>query len=228
MKERGIGIRLAGAFFLIAIVSSIIGGGVLDSLMDLDSLLNIPEMEHRRIQLGFILEMINALCVLGIAVLLNPVLQNYKPEAGLFYLCFRLFETITCIIAAVVPLLAMALLKGSSINAAPDSLTSVLILLIEVRGVAINLFLPMFFSMGAFVFYFIQWRTRILPRFIALWGILSTAMIVVITFLPLGFSIKVVLAIPIILNETLVGVWLLTRGINQSELDTMRTGSQVI
>lgn len=212
MNKQRISTGFAGAFFLIAIVTSLAGGGILDPFLTPEALVSISTEGISTITAGAWLEMINALCVLGIAICLFPILEKFGKSAALGYVSFRILEFLACTAAAMAPVLAARLSgDGTGLNSG-DSLSTVLHLLVETRSIAFDIFLPLFFCLGAFTLYFFIVKTGKMPRFIGYWGLASTAMIVIITFFPIPFSLKVMLALPIILNEATVGVWLLVKG----------------
>lgn len=77
------------------------------------------------------------------------------------------------------------------------------------------------FSLGALVFYWLLYRSQLLPRWISLWGFLAIAL-----HLPAGFlerfgvisSFSVVLIamnIPIFLQEMVMAAWMIIKGFEQ-------------
>ena len=74
-----------------------------------------------------------------------------------------------------------------------------------------------FFISGALFFYVLFYRTQIIPKFISIWGILATLILLIVTIIKLlGFdsSIFQILLLPIILNELFLALWLMIKGLN--------------
>ena len=88
--------KLAGALFLIAMVSSLVGGGFIESVPN--------NSKNSILYIGILLEIINALSVFGIGVLLFPVLKQIWNIAAKVYFGFRIIEALVCLSAAIVPL----------------------------------------------------------------------------------------------------------------------------
>jgi len=73
------------------------------------------------------------------------------------------------------------------------------------------------FILGAILFYVLFYRTQVIPKFISIWGIIATLILLAITIFRLfGLDLPIfqVLLLPIILNEILLAVWLMIKGFN--------------
>ncbi|MBD3280417.1 DUF4386 family protein, partial [Candidatus Dojkabacteria bacterium] len=93
--------RLAGAFFLIAMFASLAGAFILEQIITEDNyLLEISE-NKQTFAIGMILEMINALCVIGIAVTLYPVLKKTSETGAIGYVAIRILEVLAAIMGVV-------------------------------------------------------------------------------------------------------------------------------
>ena len=72
-----------------------------------------------------------------------------------------------------------------------------------------------FFIAGALLFYILLYRTKVVPRFISVWGGLATLALFAVTILGL-FGVKSqmldVLVAPMILNELFLAIWLMVKG----------------
>jgi Domain of unknown function (DUF4386) len=79
---------------------------------------------------------------------------------------------------------------------------------------------PLFFSLGAMLFYTLLYRSRLLPCFISVWGFIGAALILIMNIAnlgaDLGLGVTLVFVLPIILNEIFLGIWLIVRGFNPS------------
>lgn len=79
------------------------------------------------------------------------------------------------------------------------------------------------FSVGAFMYYFFFFRSRLIPRWLSGWGIVGIVLMLVACVLALvnGNTVTsyVPLAAPIGLQEMVFAVWLLVKGFSRSESD---------
>jgi len=179
-------IKLSGALFLIAMVSSLLGGGLIETAKEQSILI-----------LGAILETINALSVLGIGILFFPILKKVWRSAAFAYFGFRSIEALVCLSAAILPLIGLT----------NDS---------ELRAFHTGTLIPLFFCGGALIFYTVLFKYRLLPRFISIWGWAGVLLIVYLNgYQPQGET-AMLFALPIILNEIFLGIWLIVKGLSVS------------
>lgn len=181
--------RHSGILFLTAMAASLVGGGLLDTL---EGKSNVTVLAS-----GISLEIINALAVLGIGILLFPVLKTVHFNASKIYLGLRILEFLACFAA---PLTLVVGTNGSYI-----------------RVIFTGSLIPLFFCCGALVFYSVLYQYQLLPRFISIWGFIGVAGIVALNLFNVKTSAGIILALPIILNEIFLGIWLIMKGFQTSE-----------
>ena len=85
---------------------------------------------------------------------------------------------------------------------------------IAVRASVANLLVPIFFSLGGLLLYYLLYRSRLLPRFISVWGFVAAVLILLNNLLltfnaQLSIGISLIFVLPIIVNEVLMGIWLI-------------------
>jgi len=200
--------RIAGALFLIALVASIWGGSLVDGGLGNPA---GASASRNPIVAGVLLELVNAIAVLGIAALLWPALSRHNPALAMGYTGNRIVEAIMQVLASTVPL---AILTWNGASAAGKEAAGALMM--ALRAHLVGTMLAIFFGLGALIFYSIVYRSRLLPRFIPIWGFVGAAGILVWNILAL-FEIQtgMYMAIPIITNELLLGIWLIVKGFNR-------------
>ena len=176
--------RITGILFLTAMITSLVGGGLLET----------TQVNSNQIILvtGVALEIVNALAVLGIGILLFPVLKNFEKNAAKIYLGLRILESVACLAAP----LTLVFWSNSS----------------YLRVTLTGTFIPLFFCCGALVLYSVLYKYRLLPRFISIWGFAGVAGIVVLNAFRIQSNLGMILALPIILNEIFLGILLIVKG----------------
>ena len=100
--------RLVGILFIVATVTSIIGGSLLLSLDDSDYLIVVAAHDGQIIT-GVLLEFTLALSVIGIAALLFPVLKPHGEGIAVGYVAVRTVEATFILVASTTALLVLAL-----------------------------------------------------------------------------------------------------------------------
>jgi hypothetical protein len=141
--------------------------------------------------LGVGMMLANSAAVLTIGVLLVPILRPHSPAVARIYLATRIFE------AAFLALGAIALLLGAA----------------EVNFVAYNIGMAGL-GIGSLFFTVVLYRSRLVPRFLAVWGFVGYAAFAVGSLLELAGAAGAGLigAAPGGLFEVFFAVWLLVRG----------------
>ncbi len=89
------------------------------------------------------------------------------------------------------------------------------------RGWIYNYPLTYEFIISAFLFYVLLFKTKLVPRFISVWGLVACCTLLIANFAgSLGISSPVlyVLMIPIFANEVFLAIWLMIKGFNKSAI----------
>jgi hypothetical protein len=198
--------RVAGACFLIAMVASLAGAAILEPLLGAPELFPALREAGPFAVAGIALELVNAIAVILIAAAMFPILKRRHEGAAMAYFGLRIVESMACVLAAFMPIVLLAL--G---NKVPD-LSGASSLLLALRAGSANVLVVLFFCVGALVLYSLLLRTRIVPGFIAVWGLAAAVLIAASNILPAGSAFLPALALPIIANEVFLGIWLIAKG----------------
>lgn len=202
--------RIIGALFIIAIAASLAGGTLVNAALSSADFIETASADRLQLLTGILLELVNALCVVGIGTLMFPVLRKRSESAARGYLVLRVLEAVFCCAIVIAPL---ALVRLDAEAAGEGTLTA----LIATRAAINSLLIPVLFCMGAVLLYMQLYRTGLLPRFITVWGFIAVVLIFVLNiiglFLPeMGAGMQMTLGLPIILNEVFMGFWLIAKG----------------
>lgn len=216
--------RIVGVLFLTAMVTSLLGGGLLESILNAPNYLINVSANTTQVLIGMFLELINGIAVVGIAVMLFPILKPHNESIALGYVSFRIIESVFCIVSAISPLslitLSQEYLKAGASDASYFQTLGTLF--ITARAHLAGLLIPVFFCLGALLFYYLLYQSKLIPRFISVWGLVGVVLVLTLNLLEIGISTGMILALPIILNEIFLGIWLIVKGFNPS---TIASGS---
>ena len=217
---------IVGGLFLTAMVASLLGGSLVESIIAApDYLIDVSENETLVI-IGVLLELINAIAVLGIAASMFPILKQYNETIAVGYLGFRLIEAVFCSVIVISPLslikLSQEYLQAGVSQAA--YLQALGTLSMAERASVMDLLVAVFFSLGALLFYYLLYQSKLIPRFISVWGLIGAALILTLNLLSTlnlfeaDISIGLIFALPMITNEIFLGIWLIVKGFNSSAI----------
>lgn len=219
---------IVGTFFLVAMVTSLLGGGLIESVLGAPDYLNQVYTNRSLVVSGVLLELVNSIAVVGIAVFMFPLFKKYSEALALGYFGFRTIEAVIAVAAVLSPL-AMIALSQEYLAAGPADAAyfqTVGSAFIAARAYLVGQILGIFFSLGALVFYYLLYQSKLVPRFISIWGLIGAVLILFWNLLEI-FGIQInagmILALPIILNEIFLGIWLIFKGFNPFEIAAEQT-----
>jgi hypothetical protein len=219
---------LVGVLFLAAMVASLLGGALVEAVISAPEFLKTIAENETQLLIGVLLELLNGIAVLGIGVLMFPILKWFNQKLAVGYLGFRIVEAVFCCMIVISPL-SLITLSRENINAgvldAPYFQTAS-VMSIAGRASIANLLIPVFLSLGALLLYSILYQSKLLPRFIAVWGLIGAILILLLNLL-ITFNVELgstamIFALPMILNEIFLGIWLIFKGFNQSVIPPNR------
>jgi hypothetical protein len=74
---------------------------------------------------------------------------------------------------------------------------------------AASMMLLIFFAYGAFLFYYLLYRSQLVPRFISVWGVIALILVVTMNILRSKTWHLECFCLPIITNEIFLAFWLI-------------------
>jgi hypothetical protein len=143
-------------------------------------------------------DVISGLAVIGIAVLMYPLFKETNKQLSKLYLVLKYTEGASMIIGGVLFLFAT---------------------LQYTRGIIYEGFHVYVFIISAFIFYYLFFKSKLVPRFISVWGALGIfALLLSTTLQLLNISYPVIdyFLVLIIANEVFLAIWLMVKGFNES------------
>jgi hypothetical protein len=215
---------IVGALFLIAMVASLLGGSLVEAVLSAPDYLAVLSENGNQVIIGVFLELINGIAVVGIGVLMFPVLRRFNESMALGYLALRIVEGVFCSVIVISPLSLLTLSHDYLESGASDAsyYQAVGALSMAERANVSGLLIPLFLGLGALLFYSLLYQSKLLPRYIPVWGLIAVVLILALNIL-LTLNVDVggmalVFALPIILNEIYLGIWLIIKGFTPSAL----------
>ncbi len=215
-----------GILFIIATVVHVLGKTkFLDPILDAPDLLIKVSSNTNQLIIGSLLVLISVFACAGIAIGLYPVLRKHNEALALGSVGFRVMETMLYVIGVACTLSLIPLSQGSAsagaANASPFQISGTLLLAVKDSAGMLSVIA---FTMGALLYYYILFRSKLIPRWLSGWGLVaavsSLACILLTIFGQLvPFStVFILLQLPIGLQEMVLAVWLIAKGFNQSAI----------
>jgi len=152
-------------------------------------------------------------------VLMFPVLkQQHSERIAIGYLGFRIVNAVFIAVMVLfillqIPIASEYLKAGASDASFLQALSAVFM---EGQLYAYNFGMSAV-GLASLLLCYVLYRARLVPRFLAIWGLVGYAIILCGSVLEvLGFNLQTIHAIPGGLWELFIGVWLIVKGFNPS------------
>jgi len=218
--------RSIGVLFLLVLVTWFTGYALIESVIAKPDFLNTIIGSKNTVQLGVLFELLQAAGVVSIAIMLFPIIKGYNERLAIGYLGFRIVESFMLVVIALSALLLISLSREytSAIDPDTDYFKTLSALLYSLRGEWSQMILALFFSFSGIILHYTFYKTKLIPRFIALWGLVAALLVLInqLMFILFEENLGVYLGIPMLLNELFLGIWLLARGFNTPEENTTK------
>ena len=206
------------------VLSVVVTGPLLETPETLAGVAAQVAAQPNQLIIGALLVLTMGLVLAMVPVMLYPILKRQSKTLALGYVVFRgALEPLTYLPTVLSWLLLITFSQTFVAAAAPDAagmqaMGTLLLGAGDWTGPLMNLV----FGLGALMLYWMLYQSRLVPRWISVWGGVAIVMHIVAGFLALfgvvgNFStVQVVLNLPIALQEMVMAVWLIARGFNLS------------
>jgi hypothetical protein len=210
----------AGVIFIVATVAALLARALVPDPTGADYLTSFSANANR-VAAGVLLYLIGHFACAGIAVAMYPVLKKWNAGLALGSVIFRTIETVfyTVGVVCLLSLLTLSQQFTSAVSADRTSLQAIgdLLLTIHQQAALAGVFA---FCLGAFMYYYLFFQSRLIPRWLSGFGIVAIILMLTACVLALFSDNPVTgyipLAFPIFLQEMVLAVWLIAKGFNPS------------
>ena len=218
-----------GVLFIIGTVAGVLGGVLTEPILgDPDYLIKIAANENQ-IVIGSLLVLVMGFAVAMIPVVMFPILKKYNEVLALGSVIFRGALEAVCYIALVISFLLLLTLSQEYVKTgAPDaSYFQTLGTLLVAAGDGIEQILAIVFCLGALMLYYLFYISRLVPRWLSLWGLIGAILYLAAPVISMvgsqhwAFSFTSPLGIliaPLAVQEMVFAVWLIVKGFNSSAI----------
>lgn len=218
---------MAGALYLLGtvfgVLGGIIGGKVLASLISGNPLVGVDMLglvaaNSSRLSGGAFFTFMMGISLMAMTVFLYPVFRKDNEQLALGMVLFRgvlegtsYFVSVLCILAMVA--LGNEYVATGSGSVALQSLGNVLYQFMDLK----TPFGTFAFLIGATCLYLSFYRTRLIPRWLSIWGLIGVIPYLanaLLHFFHVDLGPGMYLEIPLAIQELVMGAWLVIKGFN--------------
>jgi hypothetical protein len=219
--------RIVGVLLIACTAATIISMSFSSPILSKpDYLVKLAENETQ-ILLGTFFEFIWAVTCAGIAIWLYPVLKKYNGALALGSVGLRIAEGVFVLVGTLSLLslltLSQEFVKSGALDTSSYQASSASLL--ATRDWAHNVILLIPFNLGAMMYYYLLYQSKLISRWLSGWGIIgnTSSLIAIVYYLfthDLGL-IHTLLNAPIALQEMVFAVWLIVKGFNPSATEAV-------
>ena len=184
--------------------------------------ISVPASETQLV-VGALLVLMMGLALAMVPVMMFPILRKYNEALALGYVVFRGgLEAVTYLAIAISWLLLVPLSQVYAQAGALDAsnVQALGTLLLEAKE--IGSILTIVFCLGALIFNYLLYQTKLVPRWLSGWGLIA-----IVPYLAAGLlamfgiinplsPIYAISNLPLALQEMVLAVWLIAKGFNSS------------
>lgn len=216
--------RMVGTLFIIGTVSGILSTNMISILESPNYLVKFAE-NQTSVLLGVLSVLSMGISLSMMSLVLYPILKKYNEVLALGAVIFRgVFELASYLGIAISWLLLLSL-GQSYVQAGRPATPEFLLMGDTLKDLAfINGSMglgAMVFSIGAIIIYYVFLKTKLLPAWLSIWGLVGSILFVATpVFMMFGFEFEFLQYI-LGVQEMVMAVWLIVKGFNRSAASSL-------
>ena len=216
---------LAGVLYIIGTVAGMASLVLSAPVRDTQNLLAGVVANAGQVRIATLFVMLMGLSLAMVPIVLYSVLRRYNEVLALGYVVFRgALETIGYFVTPVIWLLLLDVgqLYAQAGDAAAAGFQAQGALLLKAGE--LSSLTGIVFCLGALMFYAVLYQSRLVPRWLSVWGLaavipyLAAAALALFALLDPLSTTATLMQIPLALQEMVLAVWLIVKGFNPSAI----------
>ena len=221
---------IVGVLFIFAIVMLFIGEAFYKPILDSPDYLDNAYPNRIVVIIGILLEFTGVPAVVLISVFLFPILKKHNETLALGYVGFRVLEGGILSVAYISKLslvnLSRDYLNKGGMDASYFQYIGSSIQSVNHWAGTQGLIYLIVFSLGSLILYSVLYKSKLVPRFISVWGLIAAAILLTGSVLAnidmfteiSGLVLELIVALPIAVAEIMLSLWLIFKGFNSSAI----------
>jgi hypothetical protein len=163
---------------------------------------------------------------LGIAITLYPIIKKFNERLALGFLSFRIVGIVFILIGVIIILLILSI-SQDYVRSGSSNLTMFELiggLLRTGRDYVNHIAMIVSLNIGGIMLYLLLFQSRLVPRWLSVWGIIGAIMTIIASFFIMFRLIDIItpeymiMNVPIALQELTFAIWLIVKGFDKKVL----------
>jgi hypothetical protein len=212
---------LVGVLFIIGDIAGVLSVLVTGGLLDGPHALTRIAADQDRLVLGALLVLVMGLSLAMVPVVLFPVFRKVNEVLALGCVVFRGALEAVAYMASAGILLVLVELSREAASAGDARIQTLSGLLVAAQGSVTAWLISITFSLGSLMFYYLFYRSRLVPRWLSVWGLAGATLYLATPLLDMFGHGSGILMAPLAVAEVVLAVWLIVRGLDARALKGM-------
>ena len=202
--------RIVGLLFITLMVAGLLSAVFSEPIHAPDYLINVSENENQ-VTIGALFSSIMAVALVGVAITVYPILKKHNEALALGYVAATIIDGVLFIASILARLTLLTLSKEFVKAGAPHTsyFQTTGALLLAVHNWAYDVLWPITVGLGALMFYYLFYQSKLIPRWLSVWGFIGAILFP-------AASVSEFFILPLVVNECILAVWLIVKGFNPS------------
>ena len=201
-----------GVLYIIGTAGMILSGVVTNAVLSGPAYLAQVAAQPNQVAVGALLVLVAGLALALVPVVFWPIGRRYNETLAMGYIVFRgALETVIYMVAVLGWLLLIPLSKEPDAGPLAGIVRTT-------QTVIWDQLIAIPFVLGALMFYLLLYQSRLVPRWLSVWGLVGAAVYIVPSLGAIfGLSLGILMA-PLALQEMVMAVWLIAKGFSPTAI----------
>ena len=216
---------IAGALYIIGTIAGLLS---IAPAIDASDYLLKASVNANQVLFGALFQFIMTIAYAGFAITLYPILRKHMESLALGFLSFRIIAAVLNIIGFISLLLLLSLSQQFVKAGTPDSTYFQTLgdLLRSGRDFVNHVAMILATSVGGLMFYLLLYKTKLIPRWLSLWGLLGTlftvfaSLLIMFGIIDIITKTYIVLNLPLISLEMVLAIWFIAKGFDSNVINS--------
>jgi hypothetical protein len=218
---------IVGVLFIIGTLAGVLSVVLTGSILNGPDVLAAVAANETQVIIAALLVLTMGLALAMVPVVIFPILKQHNEVLALGYVVFRgALETLTYFVVVIAWLLLIPLSQAFAGAGAADASSFQALGALSLKAAEIGASLTaIVFPLGAAMLYVVLFQSRLIPRWLSVWGLIavalnfaSTGLAGVFGLTPQMGAIQMATNLPIFLQEMVMAGWLIVVGFNASAI----------
>lgn len=212
--------RLAGFLFFVGMLAGIFS---VSPAIDSTEFLTKAAANPNQVIIAAIFQFVMSLAYVGIAILLYPIIKKFGDSLSIGFLSLRIIAAALVIVGAIL-LLSILVLSQEFVQNPSQNILALEALgnvLKTTRDYINHVFMILVLCTGNFMFYILLLKSKLIPRWLSVWGLFGNFLSVIASVLILFQVVEIItpeylaLNVPTAIQELILGIWLIVKGFDK-------------